>query len=69
MLKKAGLIFGELSREYGLVSIRFKQAHEGRITPERCAQDYVESHKKIQVLLGQLNEMNDNAKSMAGDMP
>jgi hypothetical protein len=45
--KRASWLLNEVSREYGLLGLRFGQVADRKISPEECAKAFVEGQDKI----------------------
>lgn len=50
MFREMYEVYTELSREYGTLGLRYKQADEGKISAEQLAKEYVERVTKINEL-------------------
>lgn len=57
--KRASWLLSEVSREYGLLGLRFGQADSGKISVQECAKAFVEGQGKIAKYVAEFNaDMN-----------
>jgi len=55
-LKVASGILTEIAREWGIIALRFQQAHEHKIPAEQCAREFIERQATIKALFDEFRK-------------